>query len=246
MTYDPLRVWVDSLAFPEWINSLSQPALVPAYTLHRDVVWHRLNLANELLRGVLPPAFRIDVRYSLCEDATYAYVRADSSILLCNRFDEAVQTIAQAAREGETRTSSVGESALLFALLHEVGHAVIAKYSIPVLGRTEDAADAFATYVLLNNRLAGRLIIATSAVEWFEAWQSARDDRLRRAGEEPDLSAIHGLPGQRGARLLCAVQSVVEPTGSACESDWIEQEQAWMLALARERARARERERERR
>src|SRR4051794_18088900 len=38
----------------------------------------------------------------------------------------------------------------LFTLSHELGHAVIATFDLPVLGREEDAADSFATLALLH------------------------------------------------------------------------------------------------
>ena len=38
----------------------------------------------------------------------------------------------------------------LFTLGHELGHAVISEFNLPVLGREEDAADSFATLALLH------------------------------------------------------------------------------------------------
>src|SRR3954453_16695765 len=38
----------------------------------------------------------------------------------------------------------------LFTLTHELGHAVISEFQLPVIGREEDAADAFATLALLH------------------------------------------------------------------------------------------------
>jgi len=39
---------------------------------------------------------------------------------------------------------------LFFALAHEFGHGVFDIFDIPVFGREEDAADQFATYVMLQ------------------------------------------------------------------------------------------------
>jgi hypothetical protein len=38
---------------------------------------------------------------------------------------------------------------MLFVVVHEIGHAVIGEMEMPVLGREEDAADAFAIYAAL-------------------------------------------------------------------------------------------------
>src|SRR5262245_35704721 len=40
---------------------------------------------------------------------------------------------------------------LLFALVHEVGHALVAEMGLPVLGREEDAADAYAVLTMLGS-----------------------------------------------------------------------------------------------
>src|SRR5271169_7088693 len=39
---------------------------------------------------------------------------------------------------------------MLFALLHEMGHAVVSDTGLPVLGKEEDAADAFAATRLIS------------------------------------------------------------------------------------------------
>src|SRR6476660_3544236 len=41
---------------------------------------------------------------------------------------------------------------MLFVLLHEAAHGVISDLGLPVLGREEDAADAFATVTMLEMR----------------------------------------------------------------------------------------------
>ena len=57
---------------------------------------------------------------------------------------------------------------VLFALVHEVGHMLIAEMGLPVLGREEDAADAFATLtgLKLGDAFSDRVLIA-SARGWF-------------------------------------------------------------------------------
>jgi hypothetical protein len=39
---------------------------------------------------------------------------------------------------------------VLFTLGHELGHAVVSEFNLPVLGREEDAVDAFGTLALLH------------------------------------------------------------------------------------------------
>jgi len=39
---------------------------------------------------------------------------------------------------------------MLFVLLHETAHALVSEMGLPVLGREEDAADAYATVTMLK------------------------------------------------------------------------------------------------
>lgn len=53
-------------------------------------------------------------------------------------------------RASSQEMGSILASELIFVIMHEAGHAVIDLYQLPVLGRQEDAADQFASYVLLT------------------------------------------------------------------------------------------------
>ena len=56
--------------------------------------------------------------------------------------------------------------AILFTLMHELGHALIGEMDLPVVGREEDAADEFATMILLEAGPFGHNILG-SAADWF-------------------------------------------------------------------------------
>lgn len=240
-----VRLSLDSTAVPSWISALGPDDLVRAQTNYLDLVWSRATLVNELLQGLFPPGETFLVRHKRCNEPDYAYVHADSSILICSNFDELVSATPTLPNPRHTGLRSSGESFLVFALLHEIGHAVIARQSIPVLGRLEDAADGFATFVLTREDVADRILIAVGAAHFFDSWQALRDNMLSTEGAFEDLSGQHGLPGQRAARLHCAIYSRVVPNGSACEAEWESQSVSWEIALARHRARVREATKER-
>jgi hypothetical protein len=88
---------------------------------------------------------------------------------------------------------------MVFALIHEMGHVHISEMQLPVLGREEDAADAFATVTLLRTgtdiakRVLGHVVKA-----WF---MSDRRDRAR--GEKLAFYDEHGLDKQRGYAIVC-------------------------------------------
>lgn len=88
---------------------------------------------------------------------------------------------------------------MIFATIHEVGHMLIAEMGLPVLGREEDAADAFAvvTGLKLNTGLSDR-VLAQSARGWFLS-----DKRNQDQGIKTVFYDEHGLDRQRAYNIVC-------------------------------------------
>jgi len=88
---------------------------------------------------------------------------------------------------------------VLFAVTHEVGHMLVSRMNLPVLGREEDAVDAFAVVTGLNlgNAFSDRILTA-SASGWF--MNDARDKREKTKTIYYDE---HGLDEQRAYNIVC-------------------------------------------
>lgn len=85
-----------------------------------------------------------------------------------------------------------------FILEHEFGHALIANYDLPVLGKEEDAADAIATVLLLKAE-GGAGYAAAAASFWADF--SGRQEPPAVA----DYADAHSLDLQRAFDILCWV-----------------------------------------
>jgi hypothetical protein len=88
---------------------------------------------------------------------------------------------------------------MLFVLLHELGHAAITLMGLPVLGKTEDAADTFAALMLL--RIGSDFshgVLADAAEGWFLAHR-----RDQKTGDEVAFYDEHGLNQQRAYHIVC-------------------------------------------
>jgi hypothetical protein len=88
---------------------------------------------------------------------------------------------------------------VLFALVHEVGHAIISDMGLPVLGHEEDAADAFATLTRLRmgNDFSIR-VLSASAMGWFMS------DKRNRERHVPNVFyGEHSLDRQRAFNIVC-------------------------------------------
>jgi hypothetical protein len=103
--------------------------------------------------------------------------------------------------DGLTPTDAlVGQA--LFAVAHEFGHLVFDVFQVPVLGREEDAADNFATYIMLRFRPDGPQLIKGAA--WsYQAY--IKDYRLNPKATLPlaAFSSNHGQPEERFYNMMC-------------------------------------------
>src|SRR5262249_2445837 len=92
---------------------------------------------------------------------------------------------------------------LFFALAHEFGHAVFDIFDIPVFGREEDAADQFATYIMLQfgEDRAHRLI--TGAAFSYRAFIKNHKQKPSVSVPLLTFSRDHGSPAHQVSILLC-------------------------------------------
>jgi hypothetical protein len=91
---------------------------------------------------------------------------------------------------------------LLFVFYHELGHGIIHKLDLPVLGREEDAADQLATLMLMDagtDSVGGEPVL-TAALGWLDSWQKREGE-----AEESDYWDEHSLDLQRYANIVCLV-----------------------------------------
>src|SRR5262249_29420176 len=82
---------------------------------------------------------------------------------------------------------------MLFALLHELGHAHIQEMGLPVLGREEDAADSYAVVAMLKvgTDVSHRVLVQTSRGWFLSAARSQKENMPLTFYDE------HGMDQQR-------------------------------------------------
>ena len=87
--------------------------------------------------------------------------------------------------------------------LHEVGHAVFDIFKVPIFGNEENAADNFATYIILQNQVSeARRLIGGAAWAWWEYMKDYRRNPVVQTRLE-GFANEHGLPQERFYNLLC-------------------------------------------
>ena len=92
---------------------------------------------------------------------------------------------------------------LLFAVAHELGHALLDIYNLPVLGRQEDAADQFATYFILEfgGDRARRLVLAAAYA--YKGFVKTLKGNPKVTLPLAAFSSDHSSPEQRFYNLAC-------------------------------------------
>jgi hypothetical protein len=122
-----------------------------------------------------------------------------------SRIDEAARGLAgepSLKRLSEEQRQSVVEFVagnMLFVLLHEMAHVLVTEMGLPVLGREEDAADAFATVTLLKLGTAfSHRVLVEAAQGWFLSDKRDRWQRLTLTFYD-----AHGLDKQRAYQIVC-------------------------------------------
>jgi hypothetical protein len=105
-------------------------------------------------------------------------------------------TAARAADEAALDEAAI--HGIIHILHHEIGHALIDQFQLPVLGQEEDAADAYATITILETYDDPQPILIDAAAAWF-----AMHDRSAQSADEPDYFGEHDLDIQRGYRIIC-------------------------------------------
>ena len=186
--------------------------------------------------------------FFLC--GTAAAVRAEdhTQSVLEDRFAAAAEIAKHDPRLGALPDDAARADALcfivgnmLFVLLHEIGHVLITELGLPVLGREEDAADAYATITILamKNEFSER-VLTQATKGWF---YGDRRDRM-------ELTPVvyydaHSLSRQRAYQIVCYMvgsdpekfapladeTNLPEERRSTCQGDFSNADWSWNKVL---------------
>lgn len=84
-------------------------------------------------------------------------------------------------------------------LWHEASHLLVAELGLPVIGQEEDAADSFATLMMLEDDSEDRV---ERLLDVAELWLVSHE-RDEAEGVQPAYYDEHDLDAQRGLRVVC-------------------------------------------
>jgi hypothetical protein len=152
------------------------------------------------LNNVFSLPSQVPVVFRECGDVNAFYDPSTSEISLCYELVEYYSGMFLSEDQTEEEATEGGEAvagATLFTFFHELGHALIDLYDLPVTGREEDAVDQLATMILLEGGEEGE----TAALNG--AWSFLTEEEEDGSGKELAFWDEHSLDEQRFYNIVC-------------------------------------------
>jgi hypothetical protein len=154
-------------------------------------------IVEELKKRIALP-FDIKVIFAQCGSPDSFYDEDSHEIVICYELIDGYYNLFSQTLKGRTAQNEAAKGATVSIFLHEVAHALIDGWDLPITGREEDAADQFSTLLLINGMPDGDEM----------ALAGARSFKLLAAlekGREKDYSDAHSLDEQRFFNTICLV-----------------------------------------
>jgi Putative metallopeptidase len=167
---------------------------------------HRvLEKVQEILSPLRSPE-ELTIKTTECKEVNSWYKRENfkPTVTICYEFLKRIlETLPSENNPDGVRPADAAVGQFFWVTLHEVGHATFDILDVPIFGHEEDAADNFATYIMLQfgEGQAHRLIAGAA---W--AWRAYLGDYKKNPVVPLRLSAFgsdHGLPQERFYNLVC-------------------------------------------
>jgi Putative metallopeptidase len=172
------------------------------YTLLMDR--HALEYIQEILSPLRLPD-QLSIKTTECGVLNSWYRRENKpTVTICYEFlKHILDSLPNETTVAGVTSADATVGQFFFVTLHEVGHATFDILNVPIFGNEENAADNFATFIMLQfGRGQARRLIDGAA--W--AWRTYLGDYKRNPVVSTRIAAFandHGLPQQRFYNLLC-------------------------------------------
>jgi hypothetical protein len=195
-------------------SSLPSDRVSIAYVPPDDVQYQdvydllRGHRALEKVQEILSP-FRspeeLIIKTTECKEVNSWYRRENfkPTVTICYEFLKRILENLPNQSNPDVTPADAAVGQFFWVTLHEVGHATFDIFDVPIFGHPKDAADNFATYIMLQfgERQAHRLIAGAA---W--ACRAYLGDYKKNPVVPLRLSAFgsdHGLPQERFYNLIC-------------------------------------------
>jgi len=150
------------------------------------------------INGIKLP-YDVEISFEQCDEVNAFYSSQYKSIILCYELILMTRDIQSMYFDSEEDIRIAVQDSMYEALLHELGHALIDMYNIPITGKEEDAVDQLSTIILLTEGQQGVKALYATA-NWYDYWGSQVTDV-----EQLPYHDEHSFDKQRFYSILCFV-----------------------------------------
>lgn len=182
--------------------------------------------------------YDINIIHRSCGIENAFYVPSERLLVMCYELVQSIyNTFANSGVElSEQDLAQVTLSTWIYIFFHEMGHALVDAYDLPIAGREEDAVDNFSTVLLIEAGLHEAVYYA--AIFWYLIDNGMTATR-------PMLADEHSLNLQRFYNILCLIAGDdpewseyilanfpdMEERLPRCAAEYEQQSSAWMRLL---------------
>ena len=168
--------------------------------IDRQVRQERLleKAADGLNRALILPT-NITLRTKDCKEVNAFYNPNDDSVTVCYELMEHFFKVFKAGGSADDVAYQKMFDVVRFVFLHEIGHALIDQYKLPIMGNEEDAADRCSSYINLEELGDEGVKAVFAAADAFAIESKLSSPRDRNMADE------HLLQEQRFYNSLCMI-----------------------------------------
>jgi hypothetical protein len=153
--------------------------------------------ADRLNRALILP-YDIQLRTKDCSQSNAFYDSRDHSVTMCYELMEDFFQTFRSAGQSEQVAYAKMFDAVKFVFLHEIGHALMDAYKLPVMGNDEDAADRCAAFINITE-------LGEEGVRNVMAAAEAFSIESKKRGAKRNMADDHLLQEQRFYNSLCMI-----------------------------------------
>jgi hypothetical protein len=200
-----------------------------------------LRLMTADLNSIFKLPRDVVVSFENCDEPDAAYDSENGKLLMCYELFDDLTEIFRREYKNAAERENAANGAAVFIFFHELGHALIDLYDLPVTGREEDAADQLSTLILLSGSTEGEKMALSGAMSFGLEGDAPDEDN----GDLPFWDE-HSFNRQRFYNIVCLVygsnpakhQSLVGENAlpaeraALCPSEFSQANKSWSRLLA--------------
>ncbi|HBE83782.1 MAG TPA: hypothetical protein DDW24_13550 [Blastocatellia bacterium] len=194
--------------------------------------------AEDLNRALILP-HDIKLRARDCDESNAFYDSESRTVTLCYELMERFYKTFRNAGANDEKAKERMFDATRFVFLHEIGHALIDAYKLPITGNEEDSADRLSSFVNLTELGDDGVRAVFAAADAFAIESKQRQPGKRQLADEHllqeqrfynSLCMIYGSDPVKHAKILDAGYLPKE-RAAKCKSEYQRTVQSWISLL---------------